>query len=50
MFLKQLFTHVQKNEVEPLPHIIHKNWVKTDPRPKYKSQIIKLLEEHRTKS
>ena len=36
MVLEQLSIHMQKNEVEPLPHIIYKNQLKMEFRPKYK--------------
>ena len=30
----QLYIHMQKNEVRPLPHTIHRNSLKMDQRPK----------------
>lgn len=37
MGMEQLDSHIQKNEVGPLPHIIHKDSLKIDWRPKSKS-------------
>lgn len=38
--------HMQKIEPWPIPHILYKNHLKIDHRPKYKMQTIKLSEEN----
>ena len=49
MMLRQLNSHIQKNEVGILPHIIYKTWLKVNKGPTcenfYASKSIKLLEE-----
>lgn len=42
--------HVQKAEFRLLPHIIEKNELEMDHRPKYKIKTIKLLEENTGKN
>lgn len=37
MVMGQQYIHMQKNEVEPLPHIIYSNYLKLDQEPKLKS-------------
>ena len=37
MVLGQLDMHMQKNEVEALPHTIYQNQLKIEQSPKYKS-------------
>lgn len=49
MVLRKLDNHIQKNEVEPLPYDIYKNYLQMYQRLKLKTKTIKLLEENRAK-
>ena len=46
MVLGDLDSHMQKNEIRPPIYTIHKNKLEMDKRLKYKSNIIKVLEEN----
>ena len=43
--LEQLDTHMQKNEVEPIPHIIYKSKLKMDCKPKLQSLHLETLRQ-----
>ena len=43
----QLQIHMQKNEVGPLPHTIHKNAFKIDQGPNVRAKIPKLFDVNR---